>query len=411
MKALPAVLLFVLLLPPCLFGQSGKPQTIIVPTGSLGDISKTRITILEKTLESKLDDYFAIVPKDLFEEAQEQAFQEMELEECTEEQCIMMIREILQVESSFQLVLMVDGGDTQVSLTWNDLDKKRVEEEYCEGCKTKELRESVGGLVERLIKVGNAADVGGLSKTKTAQQQPAALKQKQKPSGEWTESSTGMKFRRIPGGSFRMGSPSLEEGRSGNWLSNSDETPHMVRVGEFWLGETEVTQAQWKAIMNNNPSHFKGDDLPVEQVSWDDIQVFIELLNHRSGKRFRLPTEAEWEYACREGGRKVRYCNGKDEAGKSEINYRGGETKPVASFAPNSLGLYDMSGNVFEWTCSEYKKSYDGSEQKCAASASRYSVRGGSRYNDQKRVRATYRMVLAPVDRNSDLGFRLALDK
>ena len=77
-----------------------------------------------------------------------------------------MIREILQVENSFQLVLMVDGGDTQVSLTWNDLDKKRVEEEYCEGCKTKELRESVGGLVERLIKAGNAADVGGLSKTK-----------------------------------------------------------------------------------------------------------------------------------------------------------------------------------------------------------------------------------------------------
>ena len=154
MKALPAVLLFVLLLPPCLFGQSGKPQTIIVPTGSLGDISKTRITILEKTLESKLDDYFDLVPKDLFEEAQEQAFQEMELEECTEEQCIMMIREILQVENSFQLVLMVDGGDTQVSLTWNDLDEKRVEEEYCEGCKTKELRESVGGLVERLIKAG-----------------------------------------------------------------------------------------------------------------------------------------------------------------------------------------------------------------------------------------------------------------
>ena len=152
MKALPAVLLFVLLLPPCLFGQSGKPQTIIVPTGSLGEVSEVRVKILEKTLESKLDDYFDIVPKDLFEEAQEQAFQEMELEECTEEQCIMMIREILQVENSFQLVLMVDGGDTQVSLTWNDLDEKRVEEEYCEGCKTKELRESVGGLVERLIR-------------------------------------------------------------------------------------------------------------------------------------------------------------------------------------------------------------------------------------------------------------------
>ena len=96
MRVLLTVFLFVLLLPPCLFGQSGKPQAIIVPTGSLGEVSEVRIKILEKTLESKLDDYFAIVPKDLFEEAQEQAFQEMELEECTEEQCIMMITGLTQ---------------------------------------------------------------------------------------------------------------------------------------------------------------------------------------------------------------------------------------------------------------------------------------------------------------------------
>ena len=109
--------------------------------------------MLEKTLESKLDDYFDIVPKVLFEEAQEQAFQEMDADECTEEQCIMMIREILQVENSFQMVLMEEEGDTQISLTWNDLDKKRVEEEYCEGCKTKQLRKMIEGLVEKLIGV------------------------------------------------------------------------------------------------------------------------------------------------------------------------------------------------------------------------------------------------------------------
>ena len=132
MRVLLTVFLFVLLLPPCLFGQSGKPQTIIVPLGSLGDISKTRVKILEKTLESKLDDYFDIVPKDLFEEAQERAFEELDYEECTEEQCIMKIKEILQVENAFQLVLISEEGDTQISLTWNDLDKKRVEEKYCE---------------------------------------------------------------------------------------------------------------------------------------------------------------------------------------------------------------------------------------------------------------------------------------
>ena len=112
-----------------LFDQSEKPLTIIVPTGSLGEISEVRKKMLEKSLESKLDDYFAIVPKDMFEEAQEQAFQEMESDECTEEQCIRMIRDILQVENSFQMVLMVEEENTQISLTWNDLDQKRVEED------------------------------------------------------------------------------------------------------------------------------------------------------------------------------------------------------------------------------------------------------------------------------------------
>jgi len=136
-----------------LFGQSGKPQTIIIPTGSLGEMSKVRIGILEKTLESKLDDYFAIVPKELFEEAQEQAFQEMDADECTEDQCILMIKEILQIENAFKMDLMSEDGDTHISITWNDLNQKRVEEEYCEGCKTKELRNMIGGLVEKLVGV------------------------------------------------------------------------------------------------------------------------------------------------------------------------------------------------------------------------------------------------------------------
>ena len=131
--------------------EEGEPQTIIVPTGSLGKISEVRRKMLEKALESTLDDYFAIVPKELFEEAQEKAFEELDYEECTEEQCIMMIKEILQVENAFQLVLMEEEGDTQISLTWNDLDQKRVEEDFCEGCKTKELRKSVFGLVKKFV--------------------------------------------------------------------------------------------------------------------------------------------------------------------------------------------------------------------------------------------------------------------
>ena len=148
----------------------------------------------------------------------------------------------------------------------------------------------------------------------------------------------------------------------------------------------------------------------MEQVSWNDIQDFIKRLNTRTGKRFRLPTESEWEYAGSEGGRKVRYCNGKDKASKSAIHYGSAKPKPVASFAPNSLGLYDMSGNVAEWTCSQYKASYDGSEQKCAVSASKHSLRGGSWNGLPWNVPSAYRATSGRGFRDYDLGFRLAQD-
>ena len=154
MKHILILLSFLFLSSP-LFGQSGKPQTIIIPTGSLGEMSEARIKILEKTLESKLDDYFSIVPKELFEEAKEEAFQEMDSNECTEDQCILMIKEILQIENAFKMDLISEDGDTQISITWNDQDQKRVEEDYCEGCKTKGLRLMIGGLVEKLVKGKN----------------------------------------------------------------------------------------------------------------------------------------------------------------------------------------------------------------------------------------------------------------
>ena len=161
----------------------------------------------------------------------------------------------------------------------------------------------------------------------------------------------------------------------------------------------------------------------MEQVSWNDIQDFIKRLKTRTGKRFRLPTEAEWEYACREGGRKVRYCNGSDLSNSSEINFDGrsnynysivgeyrNETTPVASFSPNSLGLYDMSENVEAWTCSEYTDRYDGSEERCSVQADLYSLRGGSWYDGPGRVRAAFRSGNFPDYRLYHNGFRLARD-
>ena len=141
--------------PPKVAKQAEKPQAIIIPTGSLGEMSKIRIKILEKTLESELGNYFSIVPKELFEEAKEKAFEELDYGECTEDQCILKIQELLQVENAFKMELISEDGDTQISITWNDQDQKRVVEDYCEGCKTKELRKMIGGLLEKLVKGKN----------------------------------------------------------------------------------------------------------------------------------------------------------------------------------------------------------------------------------------------------------------
>ena len=156
MKHLLIIFSFLLLSSP-LFGQSEKPKAIIIDTGSLGEISKTRVKILDKTLESKLDDYFAIVPKEIFEEAKEEAFQELEDDECTEDQCVMKIQEILQVENAFKMELTYEDGNTQISLTWSTLEQKRVEQNYCEGCNTKEMINTIGGLVEALMGKKNSA--------------------------------------------------------------------------------------------------------------------------------------------------------------------------------------------------------------------------------------------------------------
>lgn len=162
MKHLLLIILSFLLLSSPLFGQSERPETIVIPVGTLGDISDSRKQIIQNTLSQELTKYFRLVPQDKFEEAQEQAFEELEYEECTEDQCIMMIQEILQVENVFSLQLVAEDVDTQLSLTWVGLDEKKVLTDFCERCKTKELNSKIELLVKNMVQ-----QIGQVTKVET----------------------------------------------------------------------------------------------------------------------------------------------------------------------------------------------------------------------------------------------------
>ena len=216
---------------------------------------------------------------------------------------------------------------------------------------------------------------------------------------------------KVEAGTFTMGASS-EQGSD----ADSDEKPaHQVTLTkDYYIGQTEVTQALWQAVMGRNPSYFKGDNLPVELVSWDDCQTFITKLNSLTDSKFRLPTEAEWEYAAR-GGNKSR---GYKYSGSNSINEvawctsttNNSGTKPVATKAPNELGIYDMSGNVLEW-CNDWYGSYSSSPQTnpTGASSGSYRVLRGGRWDYSARYcRVSRRYYDAPGRRDTDLGLRLA---
>lgn len=213
----------------------------------------------------------------------------------------------------------------------------------------------------------------------------------------------------VDGGTFRMGATS-EQGSE-----ISDEKPvHSVTLSGYYIGKTEVTQALWQAVMGSNPSYFEGDDLPVEQVSWDDCQEFIRKLNSLTGQNFRLPTEAEWEFACRGGnnsrGYKYSGSNYIDNVAWYDGN-SGDKTHPVATKSPNELGIYDMSGNVWEW-CADWYGDYSSGRQtnpKGPYGGSFRVCRGGSWGIYARYCRSSFRCNGGPTYRGDGLGLRLAL--
>ncbi len=222
-------------------------------------------------------------------------------------------------------------------------------------------------------------------------------------------SSVSLEMVWIPGGTFQMGSPSSESGRG------DDEGPvHTVDLDGFWMGKTEVTQEQYQVIMGSNPSHFKGAKNPVEQVSWDDAMEFCGKLSQRTGQTFTLPTEAQWEYACRAGSQ-TRFHFGDSESQLEDYAWFAGnsgrQTRPVGQKRPNAFGLYDMHGNVWEW-CADWFGDYTSVRKKNPtgpASGSRRVNRGGGWYGNSGYCPSAHRDRDEPEDRSSFLGFRVCL--
>ena len=234
--------------------------------------------------------------------------------------------------------------------------------------------------------------------------------------GDTFTNSTGMKLIYITGGEFLMGSPAGEEDR------DSDETQHRVRLTKgFFMGVTEVTQLQWKAVMGSNRSQFKGDDLPVGPVSWNDVMKFCRKLSQKESRTYRLPMEAEWEYACR-AGTTTPFNTGRTIS-TYEANYAGNhvygngrkgvyraKTTPVGNFRPNRWGLYDMHGNVLEWCSDWYGKEYPRNlviDPAGPRTGTSRVVRGGSWDSRPRYCRSAFRYGIDPVIRHRLIGFRV----
>ena len=216
----------------------------------------------------------------------------------------------------------------------------------------------------------------------------------------------------VKGGTFQMGA--TEE--QGSDALDDEKPAHSVTLSDYYIGETEVTQALWQAVMGENPSRWIGSNLPMEKVSWDDCQWFFTKLNQLTGRKFRLPTEAEWEYAARGGSKSRGYkYSGSNDIGSVAWYYGNSDsiTHPVKTKSPNELGIYDMSGNVYEWCQDWYDSRHYGKSpgnNPCNnITASCRVFRGGSWIDYARNCRVSNRCHHTPGIASNILGMRLAL--
>ena len=216
----------------------------------------------------------------------------------------------------------------------------------------------------------------------------------------------------VQGGTFTMGATDEQGSDAEDW----EKPAHSVTLSSYYIGKTEVTQEMWQAVMGSNPSYFKGNRKPVEMVTWDNCQTFISKLNSLTGKNFRLPTEAEWEFAARGGIKSKGYkYSGSNSFGDVAwyLNNSGDTTHDVGTKSPNELGLYDMSGNVWEW-CNDWYGNYSSSPSNNPTGPSSGSdrvSRGGSFGNSARFYRSSNRGNYTPGLRIGGLGLRLCLSE
>ena len=264
---------------------------------------------------------------------------------------------------------------------------------------------------EELAKITEVSYSNGVSSNKNkVEEELAKITEASYSKGILTVNGIKYNMVRVEGCTFRMGATSEQDCDA----YDIEEPVHSVTLSSYYIGKTEVTQALWKAVMGSNPSKFKGENLPVENVSWDDCQVFVRKLNSLTGQNFRLPTEAEWEFACRGGNNSLGYkysgSDNIDNVAWFDCN-SGRKTHFVATKSPNELGIYDMSGNVWEW-CSDWYDKYSSGAQanpKGPESGSCRVFRGGGWGSYAGYCRSSNRGYNTPTHRHDRLGLRLAL--
>lgn len=269
---------------------------------------------------------------------------------------------------------------------------------------------AVVGIIIGVNSNGNSSDSGNSKQSGGAIQSGDNTLSQQIFSKTYTANGVSFDMMMVKAGTFTMGAKSEMKD-----LEPDEKPTHQVTLtNDYYIGKTEVTQALWMAVMGNNPSYFIGDNLPVESVSWNDCQKFISKLNSLTGQNFRLPTEAEWEFAARGGNNSNHYqYSGSNELGDVAwyVGNSGDTTHVVATKQPNELGIYDMSGNVWEW-CSDWFGNYSSSSltNPTGPNSGSYRVlRGGGWSSLARNCRSSYRHGVAPGNGSLDDGLRLVL--